>query len=163
MLSIRPMTAADADDVLRIYQDGIDTGQATFEAQAPSWAEFDSRRLHDHRLVAVNGAGAVLGWVAVSPVSSRPAYAGVVEHGVYIDASTRGQGVGTALLGALIASTEAAGIWMIQSAVFPENTGSLALHQKAGFRIVGTRERIARHYGKWRDTVLLERRSAVIS
>lgn len=162
MLTIRPMTEADADAVLRIYQDGIDTGQATFEVQPPSWDEFDSRRLQKHRLVAVNAAGGVLGWVAVSLVSSRPAYAGVVEHGIYIDASARGQGIGTALLGALIASTEAAGVWMIQSAVFPENTGSLALHQKAGFRIVGTRERIARHNGTWRDTVLLERRSAVI-
>ncbi|HEX6686205.1 MAG TPA: GNAT family N-acetyltransferase [Candidatus Limnocylindrales bacterium] len=163
-MTIREMTEADAATVLRIYQEGIDTGQATFETRAPSWEEFDSRRLPDHRFLATDAGaqGRVLGWVAVSAVSSRPAYSGVVEHGVYIDPAARGRGVGTALLDRLIASTEAAGIWTIQAAIFPENEASLALHRKAGFRVVGRRERIARHHGRWRDTILLERRSRLL-
>jgi phosphinothricin acetyltransferase len=104
----------------------------------------------------------VIGWVAVTPVSIREAYAGVVEHSVYVASRARGHGVGAALLDALIASTEEAGIWMIQSSIFPENAASLALHRRAGFRVVGTRERIARHHGRWRDTVLVERRSPAL-
>jgi L-amino acid N-acyltransferase YncA len=111
---------------------------------------------------APGGAAAVLGWVAVSAVSSRCAYAGVVEHSVYVHPDARGRGVGRRLLDALIASTEAAGIWTIQSGIFPENTASVALHRAAGFRVVGTRERISQHHGRWRDVVLLERRSPVI-
>lgn len=155
------MMPADADAVLRIYQAGIDTGEATFETAAPGWAEFDARRLADHRFVAANGFG-VVGWVAVTPYSSRAVYAGVVEHGVYVDTAARGMGVGSALMRQLIESTEADGIWTIQSAVFPENEASLALHQRVGFRIVGVRERIARRHGRWRDVVLLERRSSVV-
>src|SRR5205814_4670801 len=104
--------------------------------------------------------GEVIGWVAASAVSPRCVYAGVVEHSVYVDAAARGRGAGAALLGALIASTEAAGIWTIESGIFPENTASLRLHERAGFRVVGTRERLGRHHGRWRDVVLLERRSA---
>lgn len=162
MVMIRRMVAGDAVSVLRIYQEGIDTGEATFETRAPAWDEFDAARLPDHRFVAVDGGGHVLGWVAVSAVSSRPAYAGVVEHGIYIAAAASGRGVGRALLESLISSTESAGIWTIQSAVFPENTASLALHRAVGFRQIGVRERIARRDGVWRDTVLLERRSAVV-
>lgn len=156
------MRPDDADAVLRIYQEGLDTGQASFETTAPTWAAFDAGRLSEHRHVAEDGAGAMLGWVAVSAVSSRCVYAGVVEHSVYVDPAARGRGVGRALLGALIASTEAAGVWTIQSGVFPENTASLALHERAGFRVVGVRERIGRHAAhgnRWRDVVLLERRS----
>lgn len=156
------MRPDDADAVLRIYQEGLDTGQASFETTAPTWAAFDAGRLSEHRHVAEDGDGAMLGWVAVSAVSSRCVYAGVVEHSVYVDPAARGRGVGRALLGALIASTEAAGVWTIQSGVFPENTASLALHERAGFRVVGVRERIGRHAAhgnRWRDVVLLERRS----
>jgi phosphinothricin acetyltransferase len=152
------MTEADADAVLAVFQAGIDTGDATFETAAPTWAAFDASRLPAFRLVAVDG-DTVLGWVAVTAVSARPAYAGVVEHGVYVSPAARGRGVGLALMNALIASTEAAGVWTLQAAVFPENTASVALHRRCGFRVVGTRERIARRDGRWRDTVLLERRS----
>jgi L-amino acid N-acyltransferase YncA len=167
------MTAGHAAQVLMIYQAGIDEGNATFETQAPSWAEFSAARLADHRLVAIGelqtvgelqtgGSETVLGWAAVTGVSTRPAYAGVVEHSVYVHPAARGRGIGRRLLIALVESTEAAGLWTIQSAVFPENAASLALHQAVGFRIVGRRERIAQHYGRWRDTLLLERRSPLI-
>ena len=157
---IRPMRAADAAQVLAIYQAGLDTGQASFEVTAPGWDAFDAGKLPLHRHVAVDVAsGRVLGWAAVSPVSSRPVYAGVVEHSVYVDPACHGGGIGSALLAALTGSADAAGIWTIQSSIFPENTASFRLHQKAGFRVVGTRERIGRHHGLWRDTVFLERRS----
>ena len=155
------MTEEHAAAVLRIYQLGIDTGEATFETRAPDWAGFDSSRRPEHRLVALD-AGAVLGWVAVSSVSSRSAYAGVVEHSIYVDPAASGRGVGRALLRTLVASTEAGGVWTIQSAVFPTNVASLVLHRSEGFREVGIRERIARHRGVWRDVVLIERRSPVV-
>lgn len=155
------MTAEHANEVLRIYQLGIDGGEATFETQAPDWDGFDAARRPEHRYVALESE-AVLGWVAVSSVSSRAVYAGVVEHSVYVDPAAQGKGVGRALLRELIRSTEEAGIWTIQSAVFPTNATSLALHRSEGFRVVGTRERIARHHGVWRDVVLIERRSPVV-
>jgi len=176
-VTVRPMTADDADAVLRIYQAGLDGGDASFEVTAPSWDRFDAARLPVHRFVAVvagavaadgdgaDGGGAVLGWVAVTPVSDRCVYAGVVEHSVYVDPTARGRGVGRALLAALIASTEAAGVWTIQSGIFPENAASLALHLGAGFRTVGVREKLGRHAARddaWRDVVLLERRSPVV-
>ena len=156
-----PMVGAYAAEVLAIYQAGIDEGNATFETQAPDWEQFDRHRLPSHRFVALDQDGRVLGWVAASAVSTRKAYAGVVEHSVYVHRAARGRGVARLLLAALIASTEQAGIWTIQSGIFPENTASLALHQRAGFRIIGTRERIGRHHGRWRDVVLVERRSAL--
>ncbi|WFE56337.1 GNAT family N-acetyltransferase [Micromonospora sp. WMMD712] len=159
---IRAMVAADAERVLAIYQAGLDGGDASFETVAPTWAAFDAARLPTHRLVAVDAAETVLGWVAASPTSTRPVYAGVVEHSVYVDPAARGRGVARLLLDALITSTEAAGIWTIQSGVFPENAASLALHARAGFRTVGVRERVGRHHGRWRDVVLLERRSTVV-
>jgi L-amino acid N-acyltransferase YncA len=159
---IEPMTAAHAEQVLAIYQAGMDEGDATFETQAPGWAEFSAARLADHRLVALDGGGVVVGWVAVSATSSRLAYAGVVEHSVYVHPDARGRGVGALLLNRLIASTEAAGIWTIQSGIFPENTASVALHRAAGFRIVGSRERIGMQYGRWRDILLIERRSPAL-
>jgi L-amino acid N-acyltransferase YncA/SAM-dependent methyltransferase len=159
---IRPMRAADVGQVLAVYQDGLDTGQASFETAAPPWPAFDAVKLPLHRHVAADGAsGRVLGWVAVSPVSGRPVYAGVVEHSVYVDPARHGQGIGQALLAALVASSEDAGIWTIQSSVFAENTASLRLHEQAGFRVVGVRERVGCHHGRWRDTVLIERRSRV--
>jgi L-amino acid N-acyltransferase YncA len=156
------MLAGDASQVLVIYQAGLDTRQASFETAAPAWEAFDAARLPGHRHVAADAAtGEVVGWVAASAVSSRPVYAGVIEHSVYVHPGHRGRGVGAALLGALIWSSEAAGIWTIQSGVFPENTASLALHKRAGFRVVGVRERVGCHHGRWRDTVLIERRSSV--
>jgi L-amino acid N-acyltransferase YncA len=165
-LTVRPMRAADAKAVLAIYQAGMDTGNASFEHTAPDWAAFDAAKLPEHRFVAVDTADMVLGWVAVSAVSSRSVYAGVVEHSVYVDSTARRRGVGRLLLEALIASTEAAGIWTIQSGIFPENTASLAFHHAAGFRTVGIRERIGRHESlgnRWRDVVFIERRSPHIT
>ena len=155
------MTAEHADRVLAIYQAGIDTGLATFETQAPTWERFDTSHLRDHRLVALDG-DAVVGWVAVGAVSDRPVYAGVVEHSVYVAPEARSRGVGAALLQALIASTEAAGIWTIQSGIFPDNLASAALHRRAGFREVGRRERLGQLAGVWRDVVLIERRSRCV-
>ena len=158
---IEPMTERHAAAVLAIYQAGIDEGDATFETQAPAWPEFTAARLPGHRYVARHGTD-VLGWVAVSPVSSRCVYAGVVEHSVYVHSDARGQGVGRRLLEALITSTETAGIWTIQSGIFPENTASVALHHAVGFRTVGLRERIGQRHGRWRDVLFLERRSPLI-
>ncbi|MEU2712991.1 N-acetyltransferase family protein [Streptomyces sp. NPDC007205] len=159
---IAAMRPEHAAEVLAIYQLGIDEGDATFETTAPAWEEFDRKKLADHRLVALDEAGRVLGWTAVVPVSDRCAYAGVVEHSLYVHPGARHRGVGAALLHALLDSTDAAGIWTVQSGIFPENTASLALHTKAGFRVIGTRERIGRHHGRWRDVVLVERRSAAV-
>jgi phosphinothricin acetyltransferase len=153
------MAHGDADMVLVIYQAGLDGGNASFETVAPTWGAFDAGKLPEHRLVAVDADNVVRGWVAVSAVSARPVYAGVVEHSVYVHPATQGRGVAGVLLDALIVSTEAAGIWTIQSGVFPENTASLTVHQRAGFRVIGVRERVGRHHGRWRDVVLLERRS----
>lgn len=159
---IRAMTPADAAGVLAVYQRGLDSGHASFEITAPDWPTFDATRLAGHRFVAMEPAGRLLGWVACTPVSTRAVYAGVVEHSVYVDPAARGGGIGRALLAALVHSTEAAGLWTIQSGIFPENTASLALHTRAGFRTVGRRERIGRHHGVWRDVILLERRSPLI-
>lgn len=156
------MTARHAQQVLAIYRAGIDEGDATFETAAPAWAEFSASRLPEHRFVALDANGAVLGWVAVSAVSSRCVYAGVVEHSVYVHPAARGRRIGGLLLSALIASTEAAGVWTIQSGIFPENAASVALHLAAGFRVVGTRVRFGRHHGNWRDVLLIERRSNVV-
>jgi phosphinothricin acetyltransferase len=162
VVRIEPMTARHAGAVLAIYQAGIDEGNATFETTAPTWPKFDQSKLAEHRFVALDDAGVVLGWAAAVPVSDRCVYAGVVEHSVYVDASARGRGIGRALLTALVDSTEAAGIWTIQAGVFPENTASLALHRALGFREVGRRERVGRQHGTWRDVILVERRSAIV-
>jgi phosphinothricin acetyltransferase len=160
---IAPMGDGHAGAVLEIYRLGIDGGDATFETEPPTWDRFARARLPEHRFVAVDADDRVLGWVACSPVSERCVYAGVVEHSVYVRADAQGRGLGRALLGALIESTEAAGIWTIQSGIFPENTASLAVHAAVGFRVVGTRERLGRHHGRWRDVVLIERRSPAVT
>jgi phosphinothricin acetyltransferase len=156
---VAAMRPDDWPAVRAIYEEGIATGQATFEMEVPSWEEWDAAHLREHRLVARH-AGEIDGWAAVVPVSGRCVYAGVAEHSVYVAAAARGQGVGRRLLDALVASTEQAGIWTLQSGIFPENTVSLRLHEACGFRVVGTRERIGLHQGQWRDVILLERRSA---
>lgn len=158
-IRIAPMTAHHWPEVRAVYAEGIATGVATFETEVPSWEVFDRSRRPDCRRVALDAEGRVVGWAALSPVSSRPAYAGVAEVGVYVAERTRGTGVGTRLMTALVEASEAAGLWTLQAAVFPENDASLRLHEKVGFRVVGRRERIGRLYDCWRDTVLLERRS----
>ena len=164
--SIRSMTSSDWPGVEEIYREGIEDGEATFETATPSWDAFDAGKIPTPRLVAVDDDGRLVGWAAASPVSSRAAYRGVIEHSVYVRRDARGQGLGRRLLDAFVTASDEAGFWTIQSSVFPENTASLRVHQAAGFRVLGVRERIARsalgvHAGNWRDTVLLERRSAV--
>lgn len=163
MFSTREMRETDARAVLTIYQAGLDSNEASFEVEAPDWEKFDRTKLRAPRLVAVDAHDQAVGWVAVSAVSDRCVYGGVVEHSVYVDAGVRGQGIGRLLLLGLIERCEADGIWTIQSGIFPENTASLALHARVGFRVVGTRERIGRHHGRWRDVVLVERRSPLVS
>ncbi|HEU0185011.1 MAG TPA: GNAT family N-acetyltransferase [Blastocatellia bacterium] len=158
---IDSMRPRDWESVRAIYLEGIATGQATFETEAPDWEQWDSSHLPQCRLVARNG-DAVLGWAALSPVSKRQVYAGVAEVSVYVASAARGGGVGRALMRALIEASEQRGVWTLQSSVFPENHASVTLHLNYGFREVGRRERIARHHGVWRDTVILERRSLVI-
>lgn len=159
-LTIQPMDRTHATEVMAIYARGIEEGDATFETSAPHWSAFDEAKLPVHRFVAVDGTdGSVAGWVAVGPVSGRRAYAGVVEHSVYVHPRARGRGIALSLLDALVASTEGAGIWTIQAGIFPENAASLAVHRRAGFRVIGTRERVGQLHGVWRDVVLVERRS----
>ncbi|GAB2450635.1 phosphinothricin acetyltransferase [Conyzicola lurida] len=162
---VRPLGEDDWPAVEAIYREGIDSGHATFESSPPTWEGFDAGKHPDLRIVAVDDSG-VLGWAAASPVSGRPVYSGVVEHSVYVAATARGRGVGGLLLAGLIDIAERHGIWTIQSSIFPENIASLQLHQRHGFREVGRRERIALmgygpEAGVWRDTILVERRSAL--
>lgn len=160
MISIAPLTADHWSAVSDIYLEGIATGHATFQTSAPEWIEWHRGHLPSCRFVAVE-SDAVLGWAALTSISGRCVYAGVAEVSVYVAQSARGAGVGTRLLARLISASEAEGIWTLQAGIFPENTASLALHAKAGFRIIGTRERLGALNGKWRDVVLLERRSSV--
>ena len=160
-LQLRDLRPDDWTEVASIYRDGMRNGLATFETEVPSWEEWDRGHLPHHRLVA-EILGEVVGFAALAPVSSRRCYAGVVEDSVYVARSARGLGIGRALLETLIERAEEAGIWTIQTSVFPENRASVALHLACGFRVVGTRERIAKRDGLWRDTLLLERRSEVV-
>ncbi|HJZ98823.1 MAG TPA: GNAT family N-acetyltransferase [Candidatus Solibacter sp.] len=155
------MTAADWEAVRAIYLEAIDTGNATFETSAPEWERWNAAHRADCRLVACDDTG-VLGFAALSPVSARAVYAGVAEVSVYVSERARGRGVGAVLLRELIRASETAGIWTLNAGIFPENTASLKLHGRCGFREVGRRERIAQHHGKWRDVVLMERRSATV-
>ena len=161
-LTLQPLAAAHWPAVRTIYEAGMATGQATFTTEAPSWEAWDASHLAHCRLVATSAAGQVLGWAALSPVSSRCVYAGVAEVSIYIAAEARGQGVGRQLLAALVAESEAQGLWTLQAGIFPENAASLALHASQGFRTVGRRERIGQLRGQWHDTLLLERRSDVV-
>ncbi|WP_443592133.1 GNAT family N-acetyltransferase [Actinotalea solisilvae] len=182
-MELRPMTVEDWPAVAAVYAEGIAGGQATFESAVPTWDAWDAAHTPDHRLVATDLAGpagpggpaaaagpatatadpVVLGWAACSPVSSRCVYAGVLEVSVYVAGAAQGRGVGSALLGALVTSTEAAGVWTLTAGIFPGNAASLALHARHGFRTVGVNERLGRTAaGEWRDVVRLERRSAVV-
>jgi L-amino acid N-acyltransferase YncA len=159
-VELRPLEPGDWPTVADIYWDGMRDGLATFETEVPTWEAWDAAHLPGQRLVA-ELLGEVVGWAALAPASRRRCYAGVAENSVYVAREARGLGVGRALLKALIGRSEAAGIWMIQTSIFPENRASLALHERCGFRVIGTRERIAKRDGVWRDTVFLERRSSV--
>ena len=166
MTEIRPMAPGDADAVLRIYGEGIATGHATFESTTPSWPEFDAGKLDAPRLVAVDD-GEILGWAALSPVSSRCVYGGVGEMSVYVAEAARGRGAGRALLEAMVEASEAAGIWMLQAGIFPENEGSIALHERCGFKPLGRLEGLGRMgygplAGQWRDVLMMQRRSTVV-
>ncbi|MBI4419378.1 MAG: N-acetyltransferase [Gemmatimonadetes bacterium] len=158
--SIEEMRPADWERVRAIYLEGIATGHATFETDPPPWGKWDESHLPTCRLVARSGA-AVLGWAALSPVSDRCVYGGVAEVSVYVGSAARGRGVGWSLLEALVAASEQAGLWTLQAGIFPENTSSVAIHRKCGFREVGRRERLGSLNGRWRDVLLLERRSQV--
>jgi L-amino acid N-acyltransferase YncA len=158
---VRDLRSGDWLEVARIYEEGIATGNATFETEIPSWEAWDAGHLTEHRFVAVE-AGRVVGWIALASVSARACYAGVAEVSAYVAADARGEGVGGELLAALISSSEQGGIWTLQTGVFPENEGSFRLLRRFGFRVVGTHERIGRLHGVWRDVVLVERRSEVV-
>lgn len=160
-LQIITMQAEDWPDVQRIYREGIATGNATFETQVPEWDVWDGKTRPQPRLVA-RLDNEVVGWAALSSVSARAVYAGVCEVSVYVAAAARGQGVGKKLLQALVQASEEMGIWTLQASIFPENQASIAIHEQCSFRIVGRREKIARHHGLWRDTILMERRSQVV-
>ena len=157
-VTVESMRAVHGAAVLRIYQAGLDEGDASFETTAPTWPQFDASHRPDLRFVAIRDRR-ITGWIACSPVSTRSAYRGVVEHSVYVDPAGRRSGVGRALLVALLNATTAAEVWTVQSSLFPENLASLVLHERLGFRVVGRRERIGRHAGRWRDTLLVEWRN----
>jgi L-amino acid N-acyltransferase YncA len=161
-VDVRDLQPGDWPEVSRIFAEGIATGNATFETEVPSWEEWDASHLAEHRLVAVRD-GRVLGWIALAPTSSRSCYAGVAEVSVYVSEDARGEGVGAALVAAVIESSERGGIWTLQTGVFPENQASIELCSRFGFRALGTQERIGRLHGVWRDVVLLERRSEVVT
>jgi len=157
-IGIAALTAADWDDVRRIYLEGIASGNATFETEPPAWEKWDRGHRADARLVAREG-GRVVGWAALSRVSERCVYEGVAEVSVYVASEARGRGVGRRLLDELVRASEEAGIWTLQAGIFPENAASVALHERCGFRAVGIRKRLGRLHGRWRDVALLERRS----
>jgi phosphinothricin acetyltransferase len=160
-IQIRPLIEEDWDLVRSIYLAGIATGEATFEVTAPNWAQWNEGHLPAPRLIALSEK-TIVGWAALSRVSTRSVYAGVAEVSVYIAPEARGQGVGKKLLEALVTESEKCGIWTLQAGIFPGNLASIALHKWCGFREVGLHERIGKLKGIWRDTVLLERRSKVI-
>lgn len=159
--TIEAMLIEDWEQVRQIYREGIETGQATFETEAPDFEHWHLTHLSFARFVA-RDEGDVKGWAALSPVSSRAAYAGVAETSVYVGSGHRGEGIGRRLLEALVSESELNGIWTLQAAVFPENEASVTLHKRCGFREVGCRERVSKLNGVWRDTVLLERRSKAV-
>ena len=161
MLSFQPLLAAHWPPVRAIYLEGIATGQATFQQDAPEWGPWDQGHLPHSRIVVLK-ENEVAGWAALSPVSSRPVYRGVAEVSVYIGEHHRGKGLGFRLLQELVRQSEQNGIWTLQASIFPENGASVRIHEQNGFRLMGRREKIARHHGVWRDTVIMERRSKIV-
>ncbi|SHM33347.1 GNAT family N-acetyltransferase [Flavobacterium saccharophilum] len=161
-MEIRNLLAVDWEQVSLIYEKGINTGNATFQTSSPSWEDWNASHLASCRVVAEKD-GQLLGWAALTPVSSRCVYAGVAEVSVYVDPQQSGKGIGLILLNELVHLSETEGIWTLQAGIFPENTASLRIHEKAGFRILGIREKIGKQNGIWRDNVLLERRSKLIN
>jgi len=160
-VTLREMVADDWHRVADIFDEGLATGLATFETDVPTWESWDDAHLPSCRLVA-EAAGMIVGWAALSGVSDRCVYGGVAETSVYVDDEARGRGVGTLLLERLVAASEAAGLWTLQAGIFAENVGSVRVHEKCGFRVVGTRERLGKLGDRWRDVLLLERRSRVV-
>lgn len=160
-VSIRKMSATDWNSVADIYKEGIATGVATFETTVPTFESWDKAHMISCRFVA-ESFNIILGWVALSPVSSRCVYGGVAEVSVYISKSSRGKGIGKLLLKHLIDTSEQEGIWTLQSGVFPTNHGSIKIHEAVGFRMIGSRERIGKLNGQWIDNVLFERRSRLV-
>lgn len=161
MNSFQSLTVEHWPQVRRIYLEGIATGQATFQTDAPEWEAWDGSHFSHSRIIAVQD-GKVSGWAALSPVSSRPVYSGVAEVSVYVGNGYRGNGLGYQLLNELVLQSEANGIWTLQASIFPENIASVHIHEKCGFRIMGRRERIGQQNGVWRDTVIMERRSRIV-
>ena len=151
----------DAATVLEIYRQGLDSGEASFETEPPDWPQWQ-RKYHSFCRLVWDESGTVLGWAAVAPVSARHCYRGVAEVSIYVAADRRGRGIGDRLMAALVAESETQGIWSLYSSIFPENEATLKLHLGHGFRQVGIRERIAQRHGRWRDTLILERRSEVV-
>jgi phosphinothricin acetyltransferase len=160
-MEIRDMLLTDWQEVKLIYESGMISGNATFETTAPSWESWDNAHLNFGRIIAIENQQ-IVAWAALSGVSGRCVYAGVAEVSIYIHEQYRGKGIGKILLNKLVETSEKNGIWTLQAGIFPENEASLAIHQKAGFRIIGYREKIGKQHGKWRNTVLLERRSTII-
>ena len=160
-MKFRELIAQDWQQVKEIYEEGIATGNATFQSAAPDWDEWDQSHVKNSRIVAVDDVSNILGWAALTPVSGRCVYAGVAEVSVYVSDKARGKGIGKSLLKELIRQSEQNGFWTLTAGIFPENEASLKIHQQAGFKVLGIRERIGKMNGEWRNTVLLERRSDV--
>ncbi len=162
-VTVRALESKDSMKILAIYAEAIKGPDATFETNVPTWSEWGRVHLPAHRLVAVDQANKILGWSALSRFSERREYAGIVECHTFVRADSQRRGVGTSLVDGLITATESQGLWTLQAHIFPENEAALALHEKLGFRVVGTRERMGRHRGRWRDVLLLERRSPAVA
>jgi len=162
-VTVRALESTDGMKVLAIYAEALKGPDATFETNVPTWTEWNRVHLPAHRFVAVEEPKKILGWTALSKFSERREYAGIVECHTFVRADAQRLGVGTQLLAALIAGTESQGLWTVQAHVFPENEAGMALHRKAGFEVVGTRQRMGRHRGRWRDVLLLERRSPLVA
>jgi phosphinothricin acetyltransferase len=161
MIEIKPLEPLHWNEVRRIYEEGLHTGNATFQTSAPEWEEWDKSHIQTGRFVAIENEN-ILGWAALTPVSGRCVYGGVAEISVYVSENARGKGVGKELLKSLIENSEANGFWTLQAGIFPENIASIRIHEATGFRIIGKREKIGKMNGQWRDTILLERRSQII-
>jgi L-amino acid N-acyltransferase YncA len=161
-VKLRELVSQDWQQVREIYEEGIATGNSTFQTTAPTWEEWNSSHVKNSRIVAEDEENNILGWAALTPLSGRCVYAGVGEVSVYVSSKARGKGLGKALLNELIRQSEQNGFWTLTAGIFPENEPSLKIHQQTGFKVVGIRERIGKMNGEWRDTVLLERRSQVV-